>query len=438
MKLQINSCVRIYPVKTLQPQQLITAGDPVMGTQTTENRTFRSLATEIRSPRQVLAPVAMAFFFVLFLTCAFSSGPLSASEASKNHPSAQPEAAYSPSTGAVDLLTLSWRNVSLQRAATRLGRSTGRHLMLDRRVNPDQKVSLDTTGATLRQVLDAIADQQKIGFVDLKEMIYLGPDATCRDLRTVIALRETEVTLLPKPQQKAFKRSAPLSWPRLVAPRALVRKIVSRAGKQLLHADRIPHDLWPEGGLPAMSLTRQLTLLLAGFDATFSVSAQTNSIEIVPLSTPSTIRRTYEFPPNRLSALNQFRKTLPPAAVKIQEHTVILEGRWEDHQRLQALFATLPAESRRTHRQVEHRQTFTLKVKDQPAGPLIDHLASRLDLEVDWRLDAIEAAEIRLTDPVSFSVEGANLEELLKAILEPIGLQFLREGSRVRIFPSKP
>jgi len=308
--------------------------------------------------------------------------------------------------------------------------------MLDRRVNPDQKVSLDTTGATLRQVLGAIAKQQKIGFVDLEETIYLGPDLTCRELRTLIALRETEVALLPKPEQAAFQRSAPLSWPRLAAPRGIVRKIVNRAGKKLLHGERIPHDLWPAGGLPAMSLPRQLTLLLAGFDTTFSVKA--NSIEIVPLSTPSTIRRTYEFPPNRLSALNQFRKTLPPATVNIQEHTVILEGRWEDHQRLQALLATLPGAPRRLHRQVERRQTFTLKVQDQPAGPLIDHLASRLDLEVEWKLDAIEAAKIRLTDPVSFSVEGANLEQLLKAILDPIGLQFLREGSRVRIFPSNP
>ena len=186
-----------------------------------------------------------------------------------------------------------------------------------------------------------------------------------------------------------------------------------------------------------MSLTRQLTLLLAGFDATFSVSRQGNSIEIVLISTPPKIRRTYAFPRNRLSVVQKFRQTLPPETVTIKKHTITLEGRWEDHQHLQALFRTLPDEPASRHRQMNLRQVFTLKVQDQPAGPLIHHLATKLQLEVDWDLVAIEAAKIQLTRPVSFSVKGANLDELLRAILEPIGLEFVRDENQVRIFPSR-
>jgi len=408
-----------------------------MGTQTIETKTFCSPDADLRSGRQAFPAAAILFFFVLFLTTEFSRRPLFAIEPVKIHQSIQSEQAHAPSRNSADSLSLSWRNVSLQQAAAHLSHFTGRYLMLDRRINPDEKLALDITDATLRQVFEAIAIQKGIGFVDLKEIVYLGPGPTCRDLQTLIALREAEITLLPKQKQKAFKRSASLSWPRLAEPRALVRKIASRAGKKLLHADRIPHDLWPEGGLPAMSLTRQLTLLLAGFDATFSVSRQGNSIEIVLISTPPKIRRTYAFPRNRLSVVQKFRQTLPPETVTIKKHTITLEGRWEDHQHLQALFRTLPDEPASRHRQMNLRQVFTLKVQDQPAGPLIHHLATKLQLEVDWDLVAIEAAKIQLTRPVSFSVKGANLDELLRAILEPIGLEFVRDENQVRIFPSR-
>ena len=424
--------------KNLHNQRWIFSVNHDIGTPTIRIKTFCNTDADFGLCRQALLTVAIVFFLALLLTTAFPPKPLFASETVKIERSIKAEQAQSPSTHGADWLSLSWRNVSLEQAVAHLSHSTGRHLMLDRRINPDEKLSLDTTDVTLRQVLEAIAIQKGISFVDLNEIIYLGPAPTCRDLQTLIALREAEINLLPKQKQEAFKRSASLSWSRLSEPRALVQKIASQSGKELLHADRIPHDLWPEGGLPAMSLIRRLTLLLAGFDATFSVGNQGNSIQILPILTPPKMRRTYSFPPNRWLAVQKFRQTLPPPAVTIQKHTITLEGRWEDHQRLRALFGTPPAEPTRPHRQVELRQAFTLKVQDQPAGPLINHLAEKLQLVVDWDLVAIEAAKIRLTNPVSFSVKAANLDELLRVILEPIGLQFLRDERHVRIFPSKP
>ena len=253
-----------------------------------------------------------------------------------------------------------------------------------------------------------------------------------------IALRETEIALLPKRQQAAFEKSAAISWPRLAQPRKLVQEVVSRADKQLLHAERIPHDLWAAGELPAMSLTGQLTLLLAGFEATFSVSPAGDSIEIIPILQPPTIRRAYEIPPNRWSAVDQLRQTLSTATVTVDERTVTLDGRWEDHQQLQSLLTASPPPPRRPRRKLNHRQVFTLEVRDQPVGPLVEHLATKLKLQLDWDRAAIQAAEIRLTAPVSCSVEAVNLDELLEAVLQPVGLRFQREGTRVRIFPSNP
>lgn len=310
--------------------------------------------------------------------------------------------------------------------------------MLDRRLDPGRKISLDATEATLEQVLASIGSQYEIGVVDLGKLVYLGPEQTCRDLRTLIALRETEIALLPKRQQAAFERSSAISWPRLAQPRKLVQEIVSRADKQLLHAERIPHDLWAAGELPRMSLTRQLTLFLAGFEATFSVSPAGDSIEIIPILQPPTIRRAYEIPPSRWSVVDELRQTVPTATVTIDERTVTLDGRWETHQQLQSLLAAASPPPRRPRRKLDHRQVFTLEVRDQPVGPLVEHLATKLKLQLDWDRAAIQAAEIRLTAPVSFSVEAANLDELLGAVLEPVGLRFQREGTRVRIFPSNP
>ncbi len=409
-----------------------------MGKQNKQSMSFSGTVVDRGLRLRGLPYPATPIFLVVFLTAMVCGGPLSATEPVKNKRSAQPDRPSPRSATEGASLTLTWKNVPLQQAVTRLQKSTARHLMLDRRLDPGRKGSLDATEATLEQVLASIASQYGIGVVDLGKLVYLGPEQTCRDLRTLIALRETEIALLPKRQQAAFEKSAAISWARLAQPRKLIQEVVSGADKQLLHAERIPHDLWAAGELPAMSLTRQLTLLLAGFEATFSVSPAGDSIEIIPILQPPTIRRAYEIPPNRWSAVDQLRQTLPTATVTVDERTVTLDGRWEDHQQLQSLLTASPPPPRRPRRKLNHRQVFTLEVRDQPVGPLVEHLATKLKLQLDWDRAAIRAAEIRLMAPVSCSVEAANLDELLEAVLQPVGLRFQREGTRVRIFPSNP
>ena len=409
-----------------------------MGKQNRQSLGFSGTVVDRGSRLRGLPHPVTPIFFVVFLTAMVCGGPLFAKEPVKNKRPAQPDRPSPPSATEGASLTLAWKNVPLQQAVTRLQKSTARHLMLDRRLDPGQKISLDATETTLEQVLASIASQYGIGVVDLGKLVYLGPEQTCRDLRTLIALREAEIALLPKRQQAAFEKSSAISWPRLAQPRKLVQEVVSRADMQLLHAERIPHDLWAAGELPRMSLTRQLTLLLAGFEATFSVSPAADSIEIIPILQPPTIRCAYEIPPNRRSAVDQFRQTLPTATVTVDERTVTLDGRWEDHQQLQSLLTASPPPPRRPRRKLDHRQVFTLEVRDQPVGPLVEHLATKLKLQLDWDRAAIQAAEIRLTAPVSFSVEAVNLDELLEAVLQPVGLRFQREGTRVRIFPSNP
>ena len=45
-------------------------------------------------------------------------------------------------------------------------------------------------------------------------------------------------------------------------------------------AERIPHDLWPAGNLPELSLAEQLTVLLIGFDLTFELRPEDRRLRL--------------------------------------------------------------------------------------------------------------------------------------------------------------
>jgi hypothetical protein len=72
-------------------------------------------------------------------------------------------------------------------------------------------------------------------------------------------------------------------------------------------------------------------------------------------------------------------------------------------------------------------------VQEQPVGMVIRELAKRLHWAIQIDEDAIKAAGMSLDKRVSFSVENADQEHLLEALLRPAGLDYQLVGEQVRI-----
>jgi hypothetical protein len=295
-------------------------------------------------------------------------------------------------------VAIHWRQVPLRDAVSRLEEVFDENVFVDRRVDPSQRVSLDIEASQIEDVLAPIAKPRKLGVGRLGRLVYLGPRNAAERLPALAAMRVAEIEELSARQAVTLERRRPLQWPRLTEPRELVDSLVEERGWRVDQAERIPHDLWAAGELPAMGVAEQLTVLLMGFDLTFAVRARERTLAIVPVDT---------------ALLERFGGQATPQAVGGQD---ALRPRFDN-----AL--------------AETRQVYTLRVAEQPVRAVLDELTKRLNWQIEIDEAAIRAAGRSLDERVSFAVKNVGPDELLEEVLRPAQLSFRRDGERIKIVP---
>jgi hypothetical protein len=300
-----------------------------------------------------------------------------------------------PRRGPRQTATIHWQSVPLGDAIGRLKPLFDETVFVDRRVDPSLRVSLDIDASSAEQVVVALAEENELGVGRLGKLIYLGPNASAEQLKSLATLRAKEVAKLPAELRTPLAGKQRLSWPRLSEPRQLVTSAVQRSGWRVGEAERIPHDLWAAGELPELSLAEQLTLLLIGFDLTFELRPNERSIEIVPLAVPVGVQ-------GRSGVRS--RSGAKPNAARTARGT---------------------------------RQVYTLRVQEQPVGAVLRELSKRLHWAIQIDEDAIRAAGISLDKRVSFSVDQVDRDKLLDALLTPAGLDYRIEGEQIRVIPRR-
>ena len=125
-------------------------------------------------------------------------------------------------------------------------------------------------------------------------MIYFGPEATARRVRTLAMLRHDEAIRLPVAAASRF-----LQFRRgdgtILRRRAIARALASECHVDIQGTDRIPHDLWAAGDLPPLNFFDRLTLVAAQFDLTFEIDPTGESVELVAMPATVEISRDYPF-----------------------------------------------------------------------------------------------------------------------------------------------
>jgi hypothetical protein len=338
---------------------------------------------------------------------------------------------------AVRTISLHWDGVPLQDAVARLAETLDRPFFVDRRVDPSQRVSLSLNDATTEQVLNRVADELSLGVSELDGLVYLGPRQTAEQLRTLSALRRAEARHMPSDEQRVLRQRNRLSWPRLSEPRGLVEGVVEAQGWMVQGGELIPHDLWPAGELPPMSLSDQLTLLLAGFDLTFEPVAGERAVSIRPISEPVAVRKEYRWPidSSHQQNLAQLQQQLPDATLSMEGDQLVVVGRVEDHERLLELLGRRPSRSQPSASVRPGERRYTLRVDNQPVDAVLRQLGRQLGWDVQFDEQAIQAAGRSAGQRVSFSVQDVSVDELLDALLKPAGLTYRRDDQRLTVVP---
>ena len=291
-------------------------------------------------------------------------------------------------------LDVFWSNNPLRNAVGSLSRAQRVAILIDRRVDPGQRLTLNVQNVPLQTVLQMVAERCGLGVSRLGAVVYLGPPSAAQRLRPVAAAFDRAVRRLPAASQRKFFQSQPLAWEELATPRDLLQQLGQQNGIQIAGLERLPHDLWAAADLPPLSLAERLTLIAAQFDLTFQIAVGGTRLNLAPV-------------PDGLPALPADRPAISAGHA-----------------------ATKPAAS------VEQTRIQRLSVRAEPLGPVLRQLAQRLGLKLKLDERAIERAGISLDQRVSVLVENATVDELLHQLLKSTGLSFRRHQNVVEILPA--
>ena len=239
-----------------------------------------------------------------------------------------------------------WEGNPFRKAITNLSRSQRVAILLDRRVDPDEKTDISFSDVTLEAALKLIAGKKQIGFAQVGPVIYLGPTATAEKLRTLSALRREEALRLPAMARTRSLQQQSMRWDDLAAPRELLKKLSADTHISIEGMDRIPHDLWAAADFPPASFIDRLTLLAGEFDLTFSFADDGSSVRLDAMPEKVVIQHSY---PLRGAAgrgkeiAQRLAESLPGAQIDVAGDKLLVRGRAEDQDFVEAYLSGRPA-----------------------------------------------------------------------------------------------
>ena len=335
-----------------------------------------------------------------------------------------------------------WSDAPIRDALSRLSESQDMTIWLDRRVDPDRRISLVASDEPLKDILSHVAENQGLGICLFQSVVYIGPKRDVARLRTLGCLRRDEARNLPPRAEKRLFSKRSMHWDNLATPRALLTELTEKNHLQIANPERVPHDLWPAMKLPQMPLVDRLTLILASLDLTFQFEDGGNRIQLVPIADKVVLTRRYPAKSRPESVASRWRRLLPEARIHVDGNQIVVEARLEDHERLAK--SNDPSRQARDHaKRPKNNGKSQLRIKrvrfkDLPLAAVVRQLAAQLKLQLKFDADALRRSGIDVDRHVSIDLENVTIEKLFRAILDPAGLTFHLDDSTLEIQAKQP
>lgn len=345
------------------------------------------------------------------------------------------------------ITSIYWTQVPLREGLLRVGDSQSVAIVLDRRCDPEQPVTLTVEDRPLRELLTLVAHHLGYDVAFLAPIVYVGPPEAAQQLEMLAEERREDLHRLGKVGLPGLQASA-VRWPRLTAPRHLVITWAQEAGWRVANPEEVLHDLWPQGSLPVMSVADRLTLVLLQFDRTFSVN-ENGDLRIVPLPPTQGEFRRFAVGPGVHALVQRWRQEFPDCRLAVSGQDLLVRGPTGSLERLaRVVDSQRQSESRREKPGPPGRtipapsadpfsgRRFTVREGRGTLQGVIMQLARQLAMDVHFDPQLLRQAGIRLEEPIQFRVENGTIDDLWRAVLEPHGLKFRREGRTLRIYPA--
>lgn len=304
-------------------------------------------------------------------------------------------AADAPARALATPMTATWAGLPLRAAAERMAPIGGIAIVIDRRIDPDTRITLRTDGDRLADVLTRVASDTDAEAAFYAGHVRLVPRGRGAALVAAEKRRADELRRLPNRFRTSVATRRETSWPDGAVPRELVAAAAAEAGIVIAGLDELPHDHFSAANLPPLPLADRVDLLLAHFD---------RRIEWKPRTARGT--ETAVFPIVTIAAADADAHGGP----LLPEPT--------------AAPAAGRADATAT--------TFTLTVA-APLEELLFTLARRFALTLDLDRPGLARVGVAPGEIVRLELRDATREQVLDAILEPRGLIWRIEGDRLRV-----
>jgi hypothetical protein len=328
-----------------------------------------------------------------------------------------------------------WSGNPLRQAITGLSRAQRVAVLIDRRVDPEQRLELQLTAVPLAEALREIAKSRQLGVSILGPVSYFGPADAAARLRTVAAIGEEKVRGLGPDAARKLLQAKPLAWEDLATPRDLLAQIAKEGGIQLTGLELVPHDLWAAADLPPLPLVDRVTLIANQFDLTFEPDADGSQLRLAPVPERVALSRSYPGGGNAAATAKGFAALAPEAQIKVANDKIWVRGLLEDHERIVALRrpSSPPAKPAAASKGIV--RIGRLDVRNKPVKEVLEALAERLNFELRVDREAIEKAGISLDQRVTVQLDSATLDDVLRELLKDTGLTYNVRGKVVEVKP---
>jgi hypothetical protein len=335
-----------------------------------------------------------------------------------------------------------WKGVSLRSILRRLSREREVSILLDRRVDPEQLIDIDTGERSLRSAIDEIARTANAAAAPAGNCLVVAPPAAAGRLRTVIALRERELASHRADYSTRAARlkseRATIRWDDLDRPSDIVQSIGRQFGLTIAGIEMIPHDLWAGATAPDVTAAEALSLVLNQFDLTFEWTDRGAGVQLVALPPTVAIERSYSLRGKSAGELlHTLRSKVEGLDVEVRGGTLVVKGTIEQQEAVASLLGASKgparAASRRSGTPLE-KQSFTLQAHGVSLRDLFGELQKQ-GLSIEYDADRLEKAGIDLSQKVSIDLPRLPAPRFFSTLLDPYGLTYRFTRTSVVIEP---
>lgn len=318
-------------------------------------------------------------------------------------------------------ISVSWQQAHLRSHLMHFARSQQLAIVLDRRVDPNQKLDVVVKNVSIEQFLLRIAQATGTKFCRFGDCYYLGPPENAQRLLGISAM----LSRGRQRKQNFLSRSAAMWWPSLTTPQEVLQRLSLENDFEIKGIDSIEHDLMSALSIPPMRLDMRMVLLLSQFDCWFKQNKSTNAISIIapPKNLKASLRmRDYDADKELLKRL---RATAPSCKIAKTKRTITITGPTQELE----MARNVVIESFEPQMRSLNEKRFQLNVENK-RGLIIKAVAEQLAME----LQIAEDCEDILGDVITVEVKDATVEALMDAILRNTQCGYSQDGQTLRLY----